>query len=118
MALVLGSVALLVMTTGCSVPLLTGGTTDSGPRPRFTQIAPEPETVPVTAQSYTDREDNVLCLCPNHHVLFDRGGLVISDDLRIVDPSTGAVVGRLRTALGHNVSDEQLAYHRGLFRTT
>jgi putative restriction endonuclease len=27
-----------------------------------------------------DSPDNILCLCPNHHVLFDHGGVGIGED--------------------------------------
>lgn len=28
-----------------------------------------------------DTSDNILCLCPNHHVLFDHGGVVVGENL-------------------------------------
>jgi predicted restriction endonuclease len=31
-----------------------------------------------------DYPTNLLCLCPNHHVLFDLGGISISDSLEII----------------------------------
>lgn len=30
-----------------------------------------------------DDESNILCLCPNHHALFDLGGVAVADDLRL-----------------------------------
>ncbi|MGW2279470.1 YDG/SRA domain-containing protein [Streptomyces sp. NPDC001770] len=38
-----------------------------------------------------DVEGNVLCLCPNCHVRFDRGALYLTDDLSVIDrfPATG-----------------------------
>ena len=36
-----------------------------------------------------DTVDNVLCLCPNHHTLFDEGGIYVSDDLRVRQPQGG-----------------------------
>ncbi|SDT68689.1 Predicted restriction endonuclease [Streptomyces sp. TLI_053] len=59
-----------------------------------------------------DIADNVLCLCPNHHTLFDFGMLVIEDDLTVTDRSSGTVLGPLREAPGHQVDREHLAYHR------
>jgi putative restriction endonuclease len=29
-----------------------------------------------------DVPENVLCLCPNHHALFDDGGIYITDDFK------------------------------------
>ena len=56
-----------------------------------------------------DTEDNILCLCPNHHVLFDNGGVSISDDLSI-----NGVEGANRLALheNHRIDRRHLAYHR------
>ncbi|MFE6744750.1 YDG/SRA domain-containing protein [Kitasatospora purpeofusca] len=59
-----------------------------------------------------DIADNVLCLCPNHHTLFDFGMLIIDDDLTVTDRSSGTVIGQLREAPGHQVDREHLAYHR------
>ncbi|BBH65219.1 hypothetical protein ACTI_19040 [Actinoplanes sp. OR16] len=61
----------------------------------------------------TDTADNLLCLCPNCHVLFDNGEIVVNDDfgIRSSYPHRGA----LRTAPGHKINIENLAYHRGLF---
>ena len=54
-----------------------------------------------------DSEDNILCLCPNHHVLFDYGRIVINDDFTI---SEG--LGGLRLHARHSISREHLTYHR------
>ena len=62
-----------------------------------------------------DEESNVLALCPNDHVRFDTGGIIVLDDLAIVDTMTGSTVGRLRTVRGHVVDTAQLAYHRERF---
>ncbi|MFE6505340.1 YDG/SRA domain-containing protein [Kitasatospora sp. NPDC057738] len=59
-----------------------------------------------------DVASNVLCLCPNHHTLFDFGTLAIAEDLTITDRATGAEIGRLREAPGHRVDQAHLAYHR------
>jgi putative restriction endonuclease len=54
-----------------------------------------------------DTSDNILCLCPNHHVLFDLGTLTIEDDLRLTGTTDW-----LRTAKGHTINPEHLRYHR------
>lgn len=54
-----------------------------------------------------DTADNILCLCPNHHVLFDLGGFTLDDDLRISSDDT-----RLRTAKRHAINPEHVRYHR------
>lgn len=58
-----------------------------------------------------DTVDNVLCLCPNHHVLFDKGGLWIDDELRVHDHA-GTVVAQLRTHPRHPISLAHVRYHR------
>jgi putative restriction endonuclease len=76
--------------------------TPAGPYAEGAHIRPlgEPHNGP-------DQEDNVLCLCPNHHVLFDLGAFTIGDDF-----SLHGLPGVLRTAAGHEIDKAQLAYHR------
>jgi putative restriction endonuclease len=55
---------------------------------------------------------NVLCLCPNHHVMFDRGGFSI-------DPATLSLVGlpgRLRVDPRHEIGTEFVRYHFSHYR--
>ena len=54
-----------------------------------------------------DTMDNILCLCPNHHVLFDRGSLTI-DARNIVQP----LGTPLRTIAVHLVGARNAEYHR------
>lgn len=58
-----------------------------------------------------DIMDNILCLCPNHHAAFDRGGVIITDDLRVVDRS-GHVLGVLTMRGRHQINVENIRYHR------
>ena len=58
-----------------------------------------------------DREDNLLCLCPNHHVLFDRFGFTIAEDLSLI-----GIEGRLRTVEGRSPCATHLAHHRGRYK--
>jgi putative restriction endonuclease len=62
-----------------------------------------------------DSVDNVLCLCANDHVRFDRGSLVISDGLEVSDRVSGLRRGRLRLRPGHRPAQQFLAYHRALW---
>lgn len=50
---------------------------------------------------------NVLCLCPNHHILFDLGSFGVADDGNLM-----GIAGTLRTHLRHLIAPEFLAYHR------
>ena len=45
-----------------------------------------------------DVPGNVLCLCPNDHVRFDRGAIWIDEDLNVVDAASGTAVRQLRAA--------------------
>lgn len=45
-----------------------------------------------------DVASNILVVCPNHHAMLDYGCIELNDD-------------GLRTALGHKVSSESIAYH-------
>jgi putative restriction endonuclease len=54
-----------------------------------------------------DTPDNLICLCPNHHVLFDHGGVGISEDLSLIGAE-----GRLHLDPQHQISEEHLRYHR------
>ncbi|MBA4189524.1 MAG: hypothetical protein C0467_16165 [Planctomycetaceae bacterium] len=54
-----------------------------------------------------DQPDNVLCLCPNHHVLFDYGAFSIADDMSLL-----GMEGRCRILPGHMLNVSNLAYHR------
>jgi len=57
-----------------------------------------------------DVSDNVLCLCPNHHVLFDRGALLIEDDLKLIGET-----GSLRRHASHIIDPAQIEYHRRIW---
>jgi putative restriction endonuclease len=54
-----------------------------------------------------DTPDNILCLCPNHHVMFDYGGVFVNDDLSIVGTRQ-----RLTVVPNHFISIDYLRYHR------
>lgn len=56
---------------------------------------------------------NVLCLCPNHHVLFDHGGFVIDENYLVQGLGEPTLLG------GMTKPDQQyLEYHRSLWRLT
>jgi predicted restriction endonuclease len=57
-----------------------------------------------------DVPQNVLCLCPNCHVLFDNGALLIGPDMEIV--INGAPAGYLRLHPSHD--PVHLGYHRSV----
>lgn len=59
-----------------------------------------------------DTPENILCLCPNHHVLLDHGGVGIGEDLSLVGEQ-----GRLEVHSRHRVSEEHIRYRREHYRT-
>ncbi|MEV6121371.1 HNH endonuclease [Streptomyces sp. NPDC052077] len=59
-----------------------------------------------------DVPSNVLCLCPNHHVLFDLGALHINDDLAVIDQNSETPIGRLEENPEHQIERRYLEYHR------
>ncbi|MFE4059394.1 YDG/SRA domain-containing protein [Streptomyces sp. NPDC059096] len=65
-----------------------------------------------TPHGGTDAISNLLCLCPNCHVLMDTGMLVINDDLTVVSRADSTILGVLRETQEHQIDREALAYHR------
>jgi putative restriction endonuclease len=58
-----------------------------------------------------DELANLLCLCPNHHVLFDRGGLAINDDLSL------SIGGQLQvSSRKHRLDLAHIRYHRNIWQ--
>lgn len=60
-----------------------------------------------TPHNGPDTLDNLLCLCPNDHLLFDMGALTVEDDLTITGTRR-----KLRTVPGHEINAAYLRYHR------
>ena len=58
-----------------------------------------------------DRADNILCLCPNCHVLFEGWAFAIEDDGTII----GALSGTLNEIKAHTINRDHLAYHRHMY---
>lgn len=62
----------------------------------------------------SDTADNILCLCPNHRVLFDSGAITISATGDIREVAGGLVVGRVRRDARHDIRQEHLEFHAHL----
>ena len=56
----------------------------------------------------------MLSPCPNHHAVFDLGGIYIDADYRVRD-HTGVALGPLSRKHGQSVSLEHLRHHREQF---
>ncbi|HEU0022889.1 MAG TPA: HNH endonuclease [Dehalococcoidia bacterium] len=59
-----------------------------------------------------DIEQNILCLCPNHRKLLEKGGLVVEPDLTIKYLPQGNSIGRLRLVSRHKIGHDFLEWHR------
>ncbi len=62
-----------------------------------------------------DTKTNLLCLCPNHHVELDLGGMVILDDFSVATTATLSPFADLRWRTGHQISLENIGYQRSLW---
>lgn len=60
-----------------------------------------------TPHNGPDTLDNLLCLCPNHHVLFDFGGFALADDLSLL-----GIDGKLIVRSEHRINLVHIRYHR------
>lgn len=63
-----------------------------------------------TPHSGPDHAGNILCLCPNHHALFDFGAWTLADDLTL--DGTERSGQALRIVRGHGLDLDCIAYHR------
>ena len=85
----------------CGVQLVTS----AGPYAEAAHIRPlgKPHDGP-------DQMDNLICLCPNHHVLFDNGAFSVADDYGLL-----GLPGTLTMNDWHKPRPEFLQYHREHF---
>ncbi|MFC5147624.1 YDG/SRA domain-containing protein [Streptomyces aureoversilis] len=59
-----------------------------------------------------DTTDNVLCLCPNHHVEFDFGMITINADGTVLERGSRQHGYKLRQHSEHPINAEHLKHHR------
>jgi putative restriction endonuclease len=57
-----------------------------------------------------DLLENLLCLCPNHHLMFDKGVFCLDDRFNLI-----GIDGKLHLNSKHNISKEFVSYHRSMF---
>ncbi|MFG2045910.1 HNH endonuclease [Micromonospora sp. NPDC048935] len=60
----------------------------------------------------SDRMDNVLCLCPNHHAQFDAFAIYIDSDLAVRWTVSGDKISELRLHAEHPIDPDNLQHHR------
>ncbi|MER7710343.1 HNH endonuclease [Streptomyces werraensis] len=61
-----------------------------------------------------DELPNLLCLCPNHHVLFDGLEIYVDVDGMVRQTHGGDILGHLRRHVDHRIDEAYLQYHRTL----
>jgi putative restriction endonuclease len=59
-----------------------------------------------------DETSNLLCLCPNCHVLFDRGVLYIAPDIKTVINIVNGEKSALHLDEAHHLDEAAIAHHR------
>jgi putative restriction endonuclease len=59
-----------------------------------------------------DVEENMLCLCPNHHKLLDSGGVVVDEAWNIFHLVENKNVGTLARKPKHKLTQQFLEWHR------
>jgi len=60
----------------------------------------------------SDDLTNLLCLCPNHHKLFDNSGWYLTDDLQVIDTLSRNVAAELFVLDSHDISLSAISYQR------
>jgi putative restriction endonuclease len=55
-----------------------------------------------------DSLTNLICLCPNHHVMFDKGAFAVNDNFQLI----GAITGKLTVLQNHKLELDNFRYHR------
>lgn len=58
-----------------------------------------------------DTMNNILCLCPNHHAAFDKGGIYVEDNLT-THTASGQSLGNLNVHPEHDLDLNNIRYHR------
>ncbi|WP_425287313.1 YDG/SRA domain-containing protein [Leifsonia stereocauli] len=62
-----------------------------------------------------DAATNLLCLCPNHHTQLDVGGIVIRNDMVVIDSANGDEISELGWRRSHRLDPENARYHRDIW---
>lgn len=57
-----------------------------------------------------DDKSNILCLCPNHHVLLDRFSFTFAVNYKLLGDD-----GELKVARSHELSDKSISWHQSMY---
>lgn len=62
-----------------------------------------------------DSTYNLLCLCPNHHVMLDYGAIFIDQNFDVFEREGNRKIGRLNVHASHIIDKQNLVYQREIF---
>lgn len=68
-----------------------------------------------TNHNGSDSVSNLLCLCPNHHVMLDYGSLYIDEGYSVYEREGHKNVGALYVLKTHHIDKDNLDYQRKIF---
>jgi len=79
--------------------------TPSGPYVEAAHIRPlgKPSNGP-------DIAENIICLCPNHHKLLDKGGIIIDENFQVIHEKN--IIGNIKELDKHNINIEFFKWHK------
>jgi putative restriction endonuclease len=68
-----------------------------------------------TNHNGADSKSNLLCLCPNHHVMLDYGAIYIDESFCVFERDGNRKIGQLYVHSSHNIDKQNLVYQRAIF---
>lgn len=68
-----------------------------------------------TNHNGADSKSNLLCLCPNHHVMLDCGAIYIDENFYVFERERHRKIGRLNVHSSHVIDKRNLVYQREIF---
>jgi putative restriction endonuclease len=68
-----------------------------------------------TNHNGADSKSNLLCLCPNHHVMLDYGAIYIDENFDVFEREGNRKMGQLHVRSSHTIDKQNLVYQREIF---
>ena len=68
-----------------------------------------------TNHNGADSKSNLLCLCPNHHVMLDYGAIYIDEKFYIYEREENRRIGQLSVHSSHMIDTRNIVYQRKMF---
>jgi len=62
-----------------------------------------------------DNESNILCLCPNHHVMLDYGTIYIDESFFVYNRYNSEKIGELKVNSRHPINVKNFLYQKNIF---